>query len=99
VTIDVPQSQLFIPLTIRSVTLRNRIVLAPMHQYAANQGFATDWHLMNAGRYAAGGCGTVGDLGYGMTSSSPTCPASPPSSPHKAPPSPSSSGIAAARRA
>ncbi len=69
---------LFTPLTIRSVTLRNRIVLAPMHQYASKQGFATDWHLMNAGRYAAGGCGlvmvestkverrgcgTVGDLG------------------------------------
>lgn len=73
-----PQPLLFTPLTIRSVTLRNRVVLAPMHQYASNQGFATDWHLMNAGRYAAGGCGlvmvestkierrgcgTVGDLG------------------------------------
>ena len=69
---------LFTPLQIRSVTLRNRVVLAPMHQYASNQGFATDWHLVNAGKYAAGGCGlvmvestkverrgcgTVGDLG------------------------------------
>jgi 2,4-dienoyl-CoA reductase-like NADH-dependent reductase (Old Yellow Enzyme family) len=69
---------LFTPLTIRDVTLRNRIVLAPMHQYAADRGLATDWHLMNVGRYAAGGCGlvmvestkverrgcgTVGDLG------------------------------------
>ncbi len=50
---------LFTPLTMRSVTLRNRIVVAPMHQYAADQGFATDWHLMNAGRYAAGGAGLV----------------------------------------
>ena len=73
-----PQPKLFTPLAIRSVTLKNRVVLAPMHQYASNQGFATDWHLMNAGRYAAGGaglvimestkverrgCGTVGDLG------------------------------------
>ena len=72
------QPLLFQPLTIRSVTLKNRIVLAPMHQYASNQGFATDWHLMNAGKFAAGGCGlvmvestkverrgcgTVGDLG------------------------------------
>ncbi|MEI7712484.1 MAG: NADH:flavin oxidoreductase/NADH oxidase [Rhodospirillales bacterium] len=72
------QPKLFTPLTIRGVTLKNRIVLAPMHQYASNQGFATDWHLMNAGKYAAGGCGlvmvestkverrgcgTVGDLG------------------------------------
>ncbi|MEN0076297.1 MAG: NADH:flavin oxidoreductase/NADH oxidase [Paracraurococcus sp.] len=69
---------LFTPLTIRGVTLKNRVVVAPMHQYAAERGFATDWHLMNAGRYAAGGaglvimestkverrgCGTVGDLG------------------------------------
>ena len=72
------QPKLFTPLTIRGVTLKNRVVLAPMHQYASNQGFATDWHLMNAGKYAAGGCGlvmvestkverrgcgTVGDLG------------------------------------
>ena len=69
---------LFTPLALRSLTLRNRIVVAPMHQYAAVDGYPTDWHLMNAGRYAAGGaglvmiestkverrgCGTVGDLG------------------------------------
>jgi 2,4-dienoyl-CoA reductase-like NADH-dependent reductase (Old Yellow Enzyme family) len=69
---------LFSPLEIRSVTLKNRIVVAPMHQYSAVEGFATDWHLMNAGKYAAGGvglvimestkvarngCGTVGDTG------------------------------------
>ena len=44
---------LFTPLQIRSVTIRNRVVLAPMHQYASNQGFATDWHLVNAGKFAA----------------------------------------------
>ncbi len=69
---------LFSPLRIRGLELRNRVVVAPMHQYAAVDGFANDWHLMNAGRYAAGGaglvimestkverrgCGTVGDLG------------------------------------
>ena len=69
---------LFTPLTIRGLTLKNRVVVAPMHQYSAIKGFATDWHIMNAGRYAAGGaglvivestkierrgCGTVGDLG------------------------------------
>ena len=69
---------LFEPIQIRDVMLKNRVVVAPMHQYAAVEGFATDWHLMNAGRYAAGGaglvimastkverrgCGTVGDLG------------------------------------
>ena len=69
---------LFTPMSLRGLTLRNRVVVAPMHQYAAISGFPTDWHLMNAGRYAAGGvglvmmestkverrgCGTVGDLG------------------------------------
>jgi 2,4-dienoyl-CoA reductase-like NADH-dependent reductase (Old Yellow Enzyme family) len=69
---------LFTPLAIRGLTLKNRVVVAPMHQYSAVKGFANDWHLMNAGRYAAGGaglvivestkverrgCGTVGDLG------------------------------------
>jgi len=72
------QPLLFTPIQIRDVTLKNRVVVAPMHQYAAKRGFATDWHLMNAGRFAAGGaglvivestkverrgCGTVGDLG------------------------------------
>ena len=71
-----PQPLLFTPLTIKGVTMKNRIVVAPMHQYSAVEGFATDWHLMNAGKYAAGGagfvmmestkvarngCGTVGD--------------------------------------
>jgi 2,4-dienoyl-CoA reductase-like NADH-dependent reductase (Old Yellow Enzyme family) len=73
-----PDPLLFSPLELRSVRLKNRIVVAPMHQYSADKGYATDWHLMNAGRYAAGGaglvimestkvarsgCGTVGDLG------------------------------------
>ena len=50
---------LFSPLTIRGVTLRNRIVVPPMHQYSAMKGFPTDWHLMNAGKFAAGGAGMV----------------------------------------
>lgn len=72
------QPLLFQPISIRDVSLKNRVVIAPMHQYAAVDGFAQDWHLMNVGRYAAGGaglvfvestkvdrrgCGTVGDLG------------------------------------
>ncbi len=48
---------LFTPLTLRDVTLKNRVVVAPMHQYAAKQGFPTDWHLMNVGRFAVGGAG------------------------------------------
>src|SRR5258707_6241685 len=68
---------LFSRLTIRGIELRNRIVVPPMHQYSAIKGFPTDWHLMNSGKFAAGGaglvvvestkverrgCGTVGDL-------------------------------------
>lgn len=49
----------FIPLPIRGLTLKNRVVVAPLHQYAAVKGFANDWHIMNAGRYAAGGAGLV----------------------------------------
>ena len=69
---------LFTPFAIRDIILKNRVVVAPMHQYAAEKGFPTDWHLMNIGRFAAGGaglvfvestkvdrrgCGTVGDTG------------------------------------
>ena len=51
--------RLFNPISIRNVNLKNRVVVAPMHQYAAVKGFPTDWHLMNAGRFAAGGAGLV----------------------------------------
>jgi hypothetical protein len=34
-------------------------VVPPMHQYSAIKGFPTDWHLMNAGKFAAGGAGLV----------------------------------------
>lgn len=69
---------LFSPLSIRGITLKNRVVVSPMWQYVGEQGFPTDWHLMNLGRLADGGaalvfqegtqierrgCGTVGDLG------------------------------------
>lgn len=50
---------LFQPLTLRGVTLPNRIVLAPMCQYSATGGFVEDWHLVHLGRYAMGGFGCV----------------------------------------
>ncbi len=53
------QPMLFSPLEIRDLRLKNRVVVAPMHQYSAVEGFATDWHLVNAGRYAVGGAGLV----------------------------------------
>lgn len=48
---------LFTPLTIRGVTFRNRVVLAPMCQYRAVDGQATRWHRSHHGRMALGGLG------------------------------------------
>src|SRR4051794_36312827 len=50
---------LFEPLSLRSVTLRNRIGVSPMCQYSATDGFANDWHLVHLGARAAGGAGLV----------------------------------------
>jgi 2,4-dienoyl-CoA reductase-like NADH-dependent reductase (Old Yellow Enzyme family) len=50
---------LFEPMTLRGLTLRNRIVLSPMLTYAAERGHVTDWHLMHLGKFAAGGTGLV----------------------------------------
>src|ERR1700761_9278359 len=56
---EVPEIDLLSPLTIRGVTLRNRIVMAPMCQYIAKDGFADDWHLVHLGSRAAGGVALV----------------------------------------
>lgn len=50
---------LFQPLTLRGVTLRNRIAVAPMCQYSSVDGFASDWHLVHLGSRAVGGAGLV----------------------------------------
>jgi 2,4-dienoyl-CoA reductase-like NADH-dependent reductase (Old Yellow Enzyme family) len=50
---------LFQPLTLRSVTLRNRVAVSPMCQYSSDDGAATDWHLIHLGSRAAGGAGLV----------------------------------------
>jgi 2,4-dienoyl-CoA reductase-like NADH-dependent reductase (Old Yellow Enzyme family) len=50
---------LLTPLTLRSVTLRNRIAMSPMCQYCAADGLADDWHLVHLGSRAAGGTGLV----------------------------------------
>ena len=71
-------STLFSPFALRSVVLENRIVVSPMCQYSADDGKATDWHLMHLGNLALSGAGmlcieataveptgriTLGDLG------------------------------------
>jgi 2,4-dienoyl-CoA reductase-like NADH-dependent reductase (Old Yellow Enzyme family) len=50
---------LFDPLTLRGVTLRNRIGVSPMCQYSSVDGMATDWHLVHLGSRAVGGAGLV----------------------------------------
>ena len=50
---------LFSPLTLRSVTLRNRIAVSPMCQYSAVDGRANDWHLVHLGARAVGGAALV----------------------------------------
>lgn len=50
---------LFSPLTLRSVTLRSRIVVSPMCEYSSADGFANDWHLVHLGSRAVGGAGAV----------------------------------------
>jgi len=50
---------LFQPLTVRSVTLRNRIGVSPMCQYSAEDGVANDWHYVHLGSRAVGGAGLV----------------------------------------
>ncbi len=50
-------SLLFSPLKLRSVTLKNRIAMSPMCQYSAQDGHATDWHLLHYPTRAVGGVG------------------------------------------
>lgn len=52
-------SLLFSPLSLRSITLPNRIVVSPMCQYSADEGVANDWHLMHLGKFAVSGVGMV----------------------------------------
>ncbi|HEY5591387.1 MAG TPA: NADH:flavin oxidoreductase/NADH oxidase [Paludibacter sp.] len=47
------------PLTIKSVTFKNRIGMSPMCQYSAINGFANDWHFVHYGSRAVGGSGLI----------------------------------------
>jgi len=53
------QSVLFTPTKLRGVTLRNRTMLSPMCTYSANDGMASDWHMVHLGQFALGGFGIV----------------------------------------
>lgn len=52
-------ASLFAPLELGNITLPNRIVVSPMCQYSAEDGFANDWHLVHLGSRAVGGAGLV----------------------------------------
>lgn len=52
-------SRLFEALTLRGVTLRNRIGVSPMCQYRATDGVPNDWHLVHLASRAVGGNGLV----------------------------------------
>ena len=50
---------LFEPLTIRGITLRNRIGVSPMCMYSYTDGFSNEWQIVHLGARAAGGAGLV----------------------------------------
>lgn len=50
---------LFQPLHLRSIKVRNRVVISPMCQYSAHEGHLDDWHSVHLGRFATGGAGIV----------------------------------------
>jgi 2,4-dienoyl-CoA reductase-like NADH-dependent reductase (Old Yellow Enzyme family) len=52
-------ANIFDPLSIRGITLQNRIVVSPMCQYSSEDGFANDWHLVHLGSRATGGASLV----------------------------------------
>src|SRR3954465_14863627 len=56
---ECPMSRLFDAWNLGPLRLDNRIVIAPMCQYSADQGCATDWHLVHLGHLALAGAGLL----------------------------------------
>src|SRR5450755_3495120 len=50
---------LFEPLTLRGLTLANRILVSPMCEYSSVDGYANDWHFVHLGSRAVGGAAMV----------------------------------------
>jgi 2,4-dienoyl-CoA reductase-like NADH-dependent reductase (Old Yellow Enzyme family) len=63
----VSKPALFSPLSLRGVTLPNRLVVAPMCQYSVTDGVVGDYHLAHLGRFALGGFGLVVVEATGVT--------------------------------
>jgi anthraniloyl-CoA monooxygenase len=72
-----PRPPMFLPLTMRELTLANRVIVSPMAQYMARDGLPGEWHLVHYGSRALGGAGLVftemtcvsaeGRISYGCT--------------------------------
>src|SRR5512144_2983386 len=58
-SIPMPASLLFAPLELRSVRLPNRVVISPLCQYSATDGFANDWHCAHLAKFAIGRAGLI----------------------------------------
>ena len=54
-----PDPLLFQPLKLRALALKNRVVISPMCQHAADAGRATPWHMVHLGKFALGGAGLI----------------------------------------
>ena len=52
-------SLLFSKINIRGIEIKNRIIVSPMCQYSATDGFANEWHLVHLGSRAVGGAGII----------------------------------------
>ncbi len=50
---------LFSAITIKEMTMKNRIVVSPMQQYSSIDGRVTDWHLVHLGSRAVGGAALI----------------------------------------
>ena len=71
------ESNLFSAFSLNDKIFRNRIILSPMCQYKANNGFIVEWHLQHYSRFAFSGLGGAfieatavspeGRIGYGCT--------------------------------
>ena len=56
---NAPPPPIFAPITLRELTIPNRVVISPMCQYSAKDGTVNDWHLVHLGSRAIGGAGLV----------------------------------------
>jgi anthraniloyl-CoA monooxygenase len=54
-----PPPPMFTPVTLRGVTLKNRVVVSPMAQYSCVDGVPDDYYLVHLGSRAHGGAGLV----------------------------------------